>query len=74
MEWAAEVGAVEGMVFSAATGWLYWTSSSAAAVRGARVADVERAPPDRRAPRVRTVLRLRTGARPRGIDLDPCTE
>lgn len=62
------------MVFSAASGWLYWTSSSAAAVRGARVADVERAPPDRRGPRVRTVVRLPAGARPRGIDVDPCTE
>lgn len=56
------------MVFCDASGWLYWTSSSAAAVRGARVAEPERAP------RVRTVARLRPGARPRGIDIDPCAE
>lgn len=70
----ADVGAVEGMVYSSTTGWLYWTSSSAAAVRGARLFEVSRAPPDRKARLVQTVVRLRAGARPRGIDFEPCTK
>lgn len=68
-----ETGAVEGMVFEARGGWLYWTSASAGALRAARVGALLAA--EEGAPRralVRTVLRLPAGARPRALDLDPC--
>ncbi|CAH0696500.1 unnamed protein product [Spodoptera exigua] len=68
----AEVGAVEGMVFAADSGTLYWTSTGGAAVRSARPGSLRAAPGPRRAARVRTVLRLGAGARPRGIDYEPC--
>lgn len=60
----SEVGAVEGMVFAAAERVLYWTCSSGAALRAADVRGG--------AARARTVLRLAPGARPRGVDYEPC--
>lgn len=66
------MGAVEGMVFEARTGALYWTCNSRAAIRAADVRALRRAPAARRRALARTVLRLPAGDHPRGIDLDPC--
>ncbi|XP_039746200.1 low-density lipoprotein receptor-related protein 1 [Pararge aegeria] len=67
-----QAGSVEGMVFAAAERTLYWTCASEPALRAAHVPAPERAAPGSRAPRVRTVLRLHAGARPRGLDFEPC--
>ncbi|XP_047540379.1 prolow-density lipoprotein receptor-related protein 1-like [Vanessa atalanta] len=71
-----QVGSVEGMVFAAAERTLYWTSTSGAGLRaGLRAAHVPtllRLPLHARARHVRTVVALRDGDRPRGIDYDPC--
>ncbi|KAJ2941219.1 hypothetical protein O0L34_g3415 [Tuta absoluta] len=68
-----QVGAVEGMVFASRTGELYWTCTSAAAIRSAHIARLEAVDlVADRAGLVRTVLRLPAGAKPRGLDHDPC--
>ncbi|XP_045762403.1 prolow-density lipoprotein receptor-related protein 1-like [Maniola jurtina] len=65
-------GSVEGMVFAAAERALYWTCASAPALRAAHLPALLRSPLPARARLVRTVLQLQPGARPRGIDYDPC--
>lgn len=61
------MGAVEGMVFAATESMLYWTCNSGAAIRAAAVGRGAGA-----AGGARTVLQLARGARPRGIDYEPC--
>lgn len=56
------------MVFSAARRTLYWTCNNGAAIRAAPLAELLAGSG------ARTVLRLRRGDRPRGVDLDPCEE
>lgn len=67
-----QVGAVEGMVFGASTGTLYWTCNSAPGLRAAPLGELLRAAREGRAARVSTVLRLPRGDRPRGVDFEPC--
>lgn len=67
-----EVGSVEGMVFAREERTLYWTCASAPALRAVHVPGLEDEPMTTRGRRVRTVLMLKTGDRPRGIDYDPC--
>ncbi|XP_049880284.1 low-density lipoprotein receptor-related protein 1 [Pectinophora gossypiella] len=67
-----QVAAVEGMVFASHTGELYWTCTSAAAIRSVKLSALASLALPDRASVLRTVLRLPTGARPRGLDIDPC--
>ncbi|OWR53521.1 putative very low-density lipoprotein receptor [Danaus plexippus plexippus] len=67
-----QVGSVEGMVFAREERTLYWTCASAPALRAVHVPGLEDEPMTTRGRRVRTVLMLKTGDRPRGIDYDPC--
>lgn len=73
----AEVGAVEGMVLESETRTLYWTCSSAAAVRYARLADLQgrsASTGTSMASTGTTLLQLERGDRPRGIDVDSCEQ
>ncbi|XP_046973357.1 prolow-density lipoprotein receptor-related protein 1 [Vanessa cardui] len=71
-----QAGSVEGMVFAAAERTLYWTSAAGAGLRAglraAHVPTLRRLPLPARPRHVRTVVALRDGDRPRGIDYDPC--
>ncbi|XP_041974246.1 low-density lipoprotein receptor-related protein 1 [Aricia agestis] len=70
-----QAGSVEGMVFSADSGMLYWTCASTATIKAANIramrADATRLPAASNA-HVRTVLTLTPGDRLRGIDYEPC--
>lgn len=67
-----EQGAVEGLAFETTSRTLYWSSSGPARLMRASLTELLRAPLGARAALVRTVLYLEHGARPRGLDVDPC--
>ncbi|CAH0717532.1 unnamed protein product, partial [Brenthis ino] len=67
-----QAGSVEGMVYAEETRTLYWASAAPPALRAAALPALLGAPPAARARLVRTLVPLRAGDRPRGIDYDPC--
>lgn len=62
-----EVGAVEGMAYNSADGHLYWTVAASGSVLGAPLWALEGG-----SARPGAVVELGAGARPRGLDVDPC--